>query len=68
MNRHERRAHQAAERRAERKTVIADALGYLAHATPAAVAATLILPDGETLFITREQAEAATRRNGGGRC
>lgn len=60
MNRHERRAGAAQDRkRPDRAEHIRLALDYLASvAAPTAAGATLIMPDGSTTYLSAEDARA----------
>lgn len=60
MNRHQRRADAARDRkRLDRAEHIRFALDYLAHAAaPTATGATLILPDGSTTYVSAKDARA----------
>ncbi len=67
MNRQQRRAAQAQSRQAmTRAEVIQAAVGYLAEvAGPSATGATVIMPDGEMLYLSADDARARPRGNGG---
>lgn len=59
MNRHARRATAARDRKADRAEMIRLALDYLANvAAPTASGATLMLPDGSTLYLSADDARA----------
>lgn len=66
MNRHQRRAEAARERK--RADLVRFALDYLARAAaPTATGCTLILPDGSTTYVSAADARAmrATGKPGG---
>ena len=60
MNRHQRRADAARDRKpADRAEVIRSVYNYLANiAAPTATGATLFLPDGSSLYLSADDARA----------
>ena len=69
MNRHERRARQAAGKSAaKREASIRATLDYLANvAGPTATGATLFLPNGEVLYLDATTARELAGKPAGGR-
>ena len=70
MNRHERRAQRAAERKRQaRSNAIAISLAYLGGvAAPTVTGATLFCPDGESIYLDADAARAmAGTKPAGGR-
>ncbi len=58
MNRQQRRAQAAQQRKLSRTESIELALATLANAGPTATGATLILPDGSTQYLSADDARA----------
>jgi hypothetical protein len=59
MNRHQRRADAARARKPDRAEAIRIAVDYLANAAaPTVTGATLMFPDGSTLFLSADDARA----------